>query len=303
MQMSLIPELPHDYLELPFPAKHARVFETGTPGACYLQEPGVVLLAKPEFSRLPLREFFEGFDAALQFPEYLQDTGLPPAEELCKFAGQLCYLSFGPGRTKNAEASRYLRNILESGHHSVLEHAQFTFLFYGISRSLTHELVRHRAGWAYSQVSQRYVDGSRLRFVERPEFARNEELHEAFLWRIEDVTAQYEALASQLMREQEQFAKLSGLSRTDLRKRVNQVARALLPNETEAPIVASANARAWRHFLTMRGSIHAETEIRRLAVEVSRILRAACIGGALFQDVEEVEKAGEICLHLEFSKV
>ncbi len=78
-----------------------------------------------------------------------------PAELVVETAGRLCYLSFGTGRST---ASEYIANILASRHGSVLEHAVCGFIFTGISRSLTHELVRHRAGMAYSQLSQRYVD-------------------------------------------------------------------------------------------------------------------------------------------------
>jgi thymidylate synthase (FAD) len=78
--------------------------------------------------------------------------------------------SFGPKRTTNDRAERYFANLSSSGHGSVYEHASFSFLCYGISRSTTHEVVRHRAGTAYSQLSQRYVSGKVLRFVERPEY-------------------------------------------------------------------------------------------------------------------------------------
>src|SRR4051794_17860533 len=100
------------------------------------------------------------------------------AEALAEFAGRLCYLSFGedaglegghktiPGRTTN---QAYLANILRTRHGSVLEHAVWSFLLEGVSRSLTHELVRHRAGMGYSQLSQRYVDESDIGFVLPPE--------------------------------------------------------------------------------------------------------------------------------------
>ena len=239
--------------------------QRGTP---YLQSPGLVLLAKPQTELVGMTEFLRGFGPDLGFldtiNEYLE-SDLEPAAQVCKASGQLCYLSFGPNRTPNKEAARYFENILSSGHFSVLEHANFTFLFYGISRSLTHELVRHRH-MSFSQVSQRYVDGSKLRFVERPEFAANPALHEAFVNRIDMTAIEYEAIATSLLMAQEGGeATLSAKSKTDRRKRVNQGARAVLPNDTEAPIIVTANARAWRHFLEMRATPHAEVEIRRLA--------------------------------------
>ena len=78
-------------------------------------------------------------------------------EQLVEAGGRLCYVSYGKGRKTNAE---YIDNIIESKHGSVLEHAVWNFIIAGVSRSFTHELIRHRAGWGYSQLSQRYVDES-----------------------------------------------------------------------------------------------------------------------------------------------
>src|SRR3989304_9631067 len=102
-------------------------------------------------------------------------------------------MSFGPGRTTNANAVWYFdgkpgkpeTGIKGQKHGSVLDHPNYTILNYGISRSLTHELVRHRAGCAYSQLSQRYVGGKMLRFVERPEYVGDPFLHEQFESRID----------------------------------------------------------------------------------------------------------------------
>lgn len=257
----------------------------GTP---YLTQPGVHLIARSAVALESLREFLAGFDPALEFPQYLDDpTPLPPGAQLCKFAGQTCYMSFGPKRTYNRDADRYFTNLKESGHGSVLEHANFTFLFYGISRSLTHEWVRHRAGWGFSQVSQRYVSGKVLRFVERPEFQDDPELHALFVERIDRAAEEYERLAKVLMERQKAgMEMLSAEARTDLRKKVQQAARSLLPNETEAPIVVTGNARAWRHVIEMRANAHAETEIRALALRAYLCL--AAVEPELFGDYRVV---------------
>ncbi len=256
------------------PAIHSRAMRTerGTP---YLQVPGVAMLARPAVSTANLAPFLDGFDQELSFDEYLNDpTSLPAAAQLCKVAGQLCYMSFGPGRTKNERADRYFDNLKSSGHGSVLEHATFSFLFYGVSRSLTHELVRHRAGFGFSQVSQRYVSGKVLRFVERPEYLADPELHRRFIERIDNAAEEYEYLSERLVdMQKEGTAILSGEMRTDLRKKGQQTARSVLPNETEAPIVVTANVRSWRHFIEMRASDHAETEIRELGLRVFLCLR------------------------------
>lgn len=249
----------------------------GTP---YLRSPGVSLIAKPQFLSSGLFDFTNSFPDILDFHNYQFDSRLPPAEDLCKFAGQLCYMSLGPKRTTNENASKYFNHIKESGHGSVLEHANFSFLFYGVSRSLTHELVRHRAGFAFSQVSQRYVSGKTLRFVERPEYQDDEVMHDAFEDRIDDVARAYNIVAEALLMRQPQ----DGISKTDLRKKVNQCARSILPNETEAPIVVTANVRAWRHFLEARGNSGAEVEIRLLALKVLEVLKEHA--PILFSDYE-----------------
>jgi len=168
---------------------------------------------------------------------------------------------------------------------SVLEHASFNFLLYGISRSVTHELVRHRAGAAFSQISQRYVSGSVLRFVERPEYQEDPDLHRLFEERADRAAAEYEAMAELLLERQEGGASmLSADYRTDARKKVQQTARSLLPNETEAPMVFTGNVRALRHIIEMRADAHAESEIRNLALRLFLCLRT--VDPILFGDYE-----------------
>lgn len=287
----MTPEIPGEILvgtqEGYLPAVHAEVFSTehGTP---YLKYPGVVMIAAPRVDLRGLAGFLGGFPKEYEFVKYLEDpTPLPPAEELCKVAGQTCYMSFGPKRTWNKDALRYFENLISSQHGSVLEHANFSFLLYGISRSVTHELVRHRAGMGYSQLSQRYVSGKVVRFVERPEYQNDEFLHRRFEQRIDMLAQEYEEMAEYLARKQhEGYQILSAEAKTDLRKKVQQAARSVLPNETEAPIVVTGNVRAWRHVINMRANEHAEIEIRRVAFEVFRCLKT--ISPLLFYDFEVV---------------
>jgi thymidylate synthase (FAD) len=273
-------------------------------GIPYLVKPGVVLLARPSVHPAGLSGFLAGFDESLHFTEYLDDpTQLPEGAQLCKIAGQVCYMSFGRGRTFNAQADRYFNNLKSSGHGSVFEHANYSFLLYGISRSVTHELVRHRSGFGFSQLSQRYVSGRMLRFVERPEYQDDEELHAQFLQRIEHAAGEYKALSNRLLEMQQAGTKiLSAEARTDLRKKVQQAARSVLPNETEAPIVVTGNARAWRHVIEMRASAHAETEIREMAVRIFLCLYLT--DPVLFSDytVEQIHD-GTYTVKTEFEKV
>src|SRR4051794_16778821 len=173
----------------------------------------------------------------------------------------------------------YLDHILEVGHGSVLEHAVWNFVFTGVSRSLTHELIRHRAGWAYSQLSQRYVDESVAEYVEPDVIAADPELHTIWLDAVKHSHTAYLALAEKLNAKlaDPQAAAAAmvppNADRTTRRKAARQAARSVLPNATETKIFVTANARALRHFLEMRGSAFAEPEIRKLANRLLDVLQ------------------------------
>ncbi|MGB6839319.1 MAG: FAD-dependent thymidylate synthase [Microgenomates group bacterium] len=269
------------------PAVHREVFYTGK-GTPYLKGPGVIMVSTPKVDLRGMEGFLSGFPEEFRFVEYLDDPDpLLPTEQLCKAAGQLCYMSFGPERTFNKDAQEYFERLISSGHGSVLEHATFGFLLYGLTRDDTHELVRHRAGTAYSQVSQRYVSGKVLRFVEKMEYQDDKELHERFIKWIDLAAEEYEERTRILMQRQKGGKRiLSGETKTDLRKKVQQTARSALPNETEAPIFMTANVRAWRHIINMRASEHAATGIRKLAFGIYRCLRTT--SPMLFADMQAV---------------
>lgn len=270
-----------------FPAFDAEVFETQK-GVLYLKEPGAVLIAAPAVNIQGMRKFLEGFPSEYQFADYLNDpTELSSGDQLIKVAGQVCYASFGPKRTWNKDVEKYVMNLISSGHGSVFAHADYSIFLYGISRSCSHEIVRHAAGTAYSQLSQRYVSGRVLRFVERMEFQQDLELHADFENRIEVASEKYATLADKLLELQEQgYQSLTADQKTDLRKKVQQSARAVLPNETETTMVMTGNIRAWRHIFNMRASEHAETEIRKVMFNVFQILHQ--VEPTMFQDFEVI---------------
>jgi thymidylate synthase (FAD) len=225
-----------------------------------IREPTVYLVGRQTVDDAALDRFLNDHGVAWQ-----TDTEVA-AEYLAEVAGRVCYMSFArprPGGNKT-----YLGHILEVGHGSVLEHAVWNFIFVGVSRSLTHELVRHRAGWAYSQLSQRYVDESVAEYVEPDCIAADPELHRLWLEAVAQSHQAYMKLAEKL---QESFK--DEPDRTLRRKLARQAARSVLPNATETKIFVSANARALRHFIEMRASRHAEVEIRKLAVRVLEIMQ------------------------------
>ena len=198
-------------------------------------------------------------------------------EYLAEVAGRVCYMSFAKPRPGGNQA--YLHHILEVGHGSVLEHAVWNFLFTGVSRSLTHELIRHRAGFGYSQLSQRYVDESVAEYVEPDCIAANPELHQLWIDTISVTHQAYIRLTEKLL-----DAFKDEPDKTLRRKLARQAARSVLPNATETKIFVTANARALRHFIELRGNRHAETEIRKLAVQVLRIMQKEAPN--LFADYE-----------------
>lgn len=252
----------------------------------YLREPGFAIISQPQFAIEPVGAFLAGFDDSLGFDDYLEDDweSLDPSTAVCKVAGQLCYMSFDEKRTKNADVKKYFDNIKSSKHGSVFEHANVSILLWGDSRSLTHELVRHRVGVGYSQLSQRYVDGPKLRFVERPEYQNHDHLHVRFERFIDSAKSEYDFRAQLLAESMMGDPEFAAMGRTERRKRVNQAARSCLPNETEAPIVLTGNMRTHRHILENRASRHAEIEIRRAWDGIYRAL--AIVAGTLVDDYD-----------------
>src|SRR5690242_13278310 len=187
-------------------------------------------------------------------------TDAEGGEALAEFAGRACYQSWKKPNPATATNAGYLEHILQVGHLSVLEHGNVTFYFTGISRSLTHELIRHRH-FSYSQLSQRYVPERDAAMVEPEVIADDPELHQMFLDAAEASVKAYEQLLEGL---EKRFADVPNA--TLRRKQARQAARAILPNATETRIVVTGNYRAWRHFIGMRATEHADVEIRWLAM-------------------------------------
>lgn len=219
--------------------------------ADWIREPRVTLIAVTQFNAPPHIEWETDTDN--------------PAQRLIEFAGRLCYRSFhNPSGRTNAE---YIDNLLRQGHLSVIEHASASMLIEGISRSCSHEIVRHRH-FSYSQLSQRYVNEAEARMVLPAALADDPEAQAILAQVARTARDAYARLAERL---QAKYAGVAELS--ERRKMARQAARSVLPNATETALVMTGNFRAWRHFIRMRGSPHAEPEIRRVAMAVLRILQ------------------------------
>lgn len=223
----------------------------------------VQLIAKTEFS-VP--------------PDVPWNTDADGGAALVEFAGRACYQSWSKPNPRTATNASYIRHIIDVGHFSVLEHASVSFYITGISRSCTHELVRHRH-FSYSQLSQRYVPEHDSQVVAPPGVEDDPQLQEILVAAADASRAAYTDLLNRLE------AKFADQPNSVLRrKQARQTARAVLPNATETRIVVTGNFRAWRHFVAMRASEHADIEIRRLAIECLRQL--VRVAPQVFSDFE-----------------
>lgn len=254
-----------------------------------IKEPSVYLIGQQTINDDALNKFLKDHEVS-----WSTDTDVA-AEVLCETAGRVCYMSFAAPRPGGNSA--YLKHIKEVGHGSVLEHSVWNFIITGVSRSLTHEFVRHRAGFGYSQLSQRYVDESVAEYVEPDCIAEDPELHSVWLEAVTHAHSCYEKLSAMLSK------KFSGIEdKTQKRKMARQAARSVLPNATETKMFVTANGRALRHFIEMRASASADPEIRKLAVELWKVL----VNNApnLFGDYRQVKlEDGSIALDSNFKKV
>jgi len=213
----------------------------------FYDEPEIHLLAQPHV--VPHYEWLgEKQPKNMSAREFM--PGAHDGDELVETGGRACYWSYGNGRKTNED---YIDHLLDAGHGSVLEHPCWTFGLKGISRSLSHELVRHRH-LSFSQLSQRYVKDT-PEFVVPPGLLPTERLT------LEEACQSALATYNDLLRYHAD------------NKRGRETARAVLPNCTATRIVVTGNARALRHMLTLRGSLGADAEFRRLAIKWTELMK------------------------------
>lgn len=222
-------------------------------------------------------------------------TGIPfdklhaphDGDAIPEIAGRVCYQSFSNPRPGGNAA--YLKRILSENHGSVLAHASIGFIIYGVSRSLTHELIRHSTGAAISELSQRFVDASDLGFVVPPHW----------------IGAIPQEFKDSIERSSAAYAKLSVIPpnvSTIERKRIRESARSVLPNSIETHIAYTANLRAWRNIMEQRAAYQADLEIRRLACLLLEHLKLYAPN--VFQDMELfTDEDGRQSIKYEWRKV
>ncbi|WP_339408073.1 FAD-dependent thymidylate synthase [Pseudomonas helleri] len=205
-------------------------------------------------------------------------------ELVVEAAGRVCYMSFGDKQYRKT-TQEYISNILHQGHDSVLEHASFTILVDGLTRALSHQLVRHRIGFAYSQLSQQYHDESDAEFAQPSGLDENPELKEQWLqW----------CAATRSMHDSLRNANLKGsafvhLNAKEQQRHSRSMARSVLPNATCTTIMITGNARAWRHLISVRGDIAGDIEMREYCISIYQLLLS--VSPSLFSGFEISEDA------------
>ena len=243
----------------------------------FVMEPMVKLVGKPVIEIDGVIQFLEEHN--LVWPELqekinsMMSLGDDDGEWLVEMAGRMCYQSWAQdGQTaKGRSHDDHIKHLIEVAHGAAIEHANFNFAIWNISRSLSHELVRHRIA-SYSQLSQRYVDSSSVAFVVPPaiqDLAKSDpDTYRTWVEHCEKSRQLYEDLTTKLSDMYKDTE-----SELERRKKARQAARSVLPNATETKIFVTMNARAVRHFIELRGSRFADVEIRKLAVKICRILQ------------------------------
>lgn len=245
--------------------------------------PAVYLIARPTLDWDEVGAYLERVGGTAWLTrmagEMAKRGGVSDAEALVEFAGRGCYRSWDAGLNANVtkvreDSDAYLRNIVNVGHGSVLEHAQFTFVFQDVSRVFTHELVRHRTGVAISQESLRYVRLTDLGVRIPPILKDHEQAIVDIVERLEEF--------------QRDAAEAFGLDDEGVdftrKKEVTSALRRLAPIGLSTMMTWSANIRTLRHVIEMRTSTAAEEEIRFVFERVAQIMRREC--PSLFGDYE-----------------
>lgn len=225
--------------------------------------PVVYLVAEPAIDYSEIQGFLEEEGASDEYTRKWARPArhaVPGGQDIIEIAGRMCYRSYEPGMNPNVTRVRdgqggYLRNILASGHGSVLEHVNLSFIFQGVSRVFTHELVRHRAGSAFSQESLRYV---RLDSIPVWVPGQGEADHDEFAADVREVTELAEAKIAKWTGRWD----LDGAAPFEFKKRMTSRLRRMAPEGLATSILWTANVRTLRHVIELRTAPSAEEEMR-----------------------------------------
>lgn len=205
----------------------------------------------------------------------------PEPEKLIASAAKLCYSSVGVSeieeKLNEENITKFLDMLMGMGHESPVEHVSFTFGVEGVSRVLTHQLVRHRVGCSYSQQSQRYVKLEQFEYIIPPAIESIPEAKEKFIKPMEEDQRYYNELTDLLFEKHYNKFIEEGYSEKKAKRMAEKTsiedARYVFPNACETKIVFTMNARALFNFFKHRCCNRAQWEIRELATEMLRLVK------------------------------
>lgn len=236
----------------------------------------------------------------------------PDAEELIASAGKLCYSPVGVDdiyqKLDKESTQKYIDMLVSLGHESPLEHASFTFAAEGVSRTLTHQLVRHRLA-SYSQQSQRYVKIDSFEYIIPPAIEEDLKAKEIFIKAMEADQKTYMDLTDILFEKNYNELINNGLNEKEAKSKAEKIsiedARYVFPNACETKIVFTMNARTLLHFFSLRCCNRAQWEIRNLAYEMVKICKSiypslfknagpSCVNGACPEGKMSCGRAHEV---------
>lgn len=252
--------------------------------------PKVFLVGFSTIDRAGLEAYLRhsGNEAFLEMVEDALAKGLDPGEVLTSTFAKLCYASLSPDKNKNLSGVRdiasNLLGVIDAAHGSVFEHVSVNFIVTDCSRVLTHEIVRHRVGTAFSQTSGRYVRTDTLRFVADPVLRQHGVVTEAEEF---ELLAILEAYMKRAGRRIELAA-----ADMDTKKRLTSAARRFLPSGQANEIAVTLNLRALRHTIMLRTARAAEWEIRKVFEQIYRLVKDRY--PLMFHDALEQEIGGAL---------
>lgn len=251
--------------------------------------PRISLVAETRFNAQEFCAFLRRVNS-----DWKRSSNATESEELVEAAGRICYMSFGPHQSPKTN-DEYIRNLIQMGHESVLEHVNWTFVVEGVSRAFTHQLVRHRVGFAFSQLSQQYHDESEAEFVEPLHLDQFPKAQAAWKNSVKVANKAYRLIIDTVSKDDRRLG-VEKKNHEALRA-VRSMARSVLPNATETKIIVTANARAIRHFLRVRGAILGDAEMRIFSAEMLKLLSTEA--PAVFFDfhIENLSDGSPIVLH------
>jgi thymidylate synthase (FAD) len=251
--------------------------------------PRIFLVSEPSFDLSAMTEFLRENQTS-----WKRTPGTSAAEQIVEAAGRICYMSFGDKQSPRS-TGEYISRLIDQGHESVLEHVNWSFIISGVSRAFTHQLVRHRVGFSFSQLSQQYHEETKAEFIE-PQVDLPPEARVAWDHAMATAKKAYAEILESL-RAVEARMQSGETCLKEVRRAIRSTARSVLPNATQTKICVTANARALRHFFTVRGALVGDLEMRQVCAGLLKIVKAKALSLFFDFEIETLPDGTSIVIH------